>query len=70
MPLDGYTRSEREQIAASINAQPDADAFCPRCGEKLKLTAVAADPAVAYVRKRVFVVCTGCHRSVAVDRKR
>jgi hypothetical protein len=69
LPLtDTYSRQERERIAAELNA--GRTIVCPRCGGSFALSSVAAPPGVAYVRKRSLAVCTGCHRSLAIDLKR
>lgn len=62
---DGYSRQERVQIAAQLNA--GAQVVCPRCGAPLTVSPVAPPPSVSYVRKRALAVCSACHRSVAVD---
>jgi hypothetical protein len=40
---------------------------CPACGGAVARSPVAAPPGVSYVRRRVLLVCSGCHRSGAVD---
>ena len=66
LPLsDGYTRAERESIAAA--ARLAQSLRCPRCDAPLKQSDVPPTPEVAYVRKRALLVCTSCHRSAAID---
>jgi hypothetical protein len=63
-----YSREEREHVTLELTA--GRTAVCPRCGATFAWSNVAAPPGVAYVRKRALLVCTGCHRSLAIDVKR
>ena len=43
---------------------------CPRCGAAVGRRAVPPERAVAYVRRRVWLSCEGCGRSVVLDERR
>lgn len=40
---------------------------CPACGGAIACHAIETPPDVAYVRRRVLLVCTACHRSGGFD---
>jgi uncharacterized protein with PIN domain len=43
---------------------------CPSCDVELASQRVEPARAVAYVRRRVLVICPSCHRSAGLDVKR
>jgi hypothetical protein len=47
--------------------QDGAELICPDCTALLSRHAVPVPPTVAYVRRRVLVICPICHRSAALD---
>ena len=60
-----YDAAQRRQIAESI-----ANGFvmaCPACQAPLTTSEVRPSRGVPYVRRRVWVLCTGCRRTAAVD---
>jgi hypothetical protein len=65
---DAFTAEERRAIGAGI--EQGGDLRCPACGAALAATAVEPPAEVAYVRRRVLVVCAGCRRSASVDVRR
>jgi hypothetical protein len=44
--------------------------LCPACGAQLSVAAVQPPGAVAYVRRRVWVLCPACRRTASLDRGR
>ncbi len=63
-----YTREERRALARTVaRGEP---LVCPACGAQLAVHEVAGGRVLAYVRRRVLLVCPGCARSAAVDAPR
>jgi hypothetical protein len=61
----GYTADQRRTIERAIAAgQP---LHCPACTATLSAIDVPASRQVSYVRRRVWLICPDCRRSVAVD---
>lgn len=68
MAPSNYTPEEEALIARRLrDGEPPS---CPRCGERMAEEDVPPRSDVAYVRRRLLLVCAGCSRSVAVDRRR
>jgi hypothetical protein len=63
-----YTRDEEERLLASLREGSPPE--CPRCGRRLVEEAVPPRPELPYVRDRVWLVCSGCRRSIVIDRRR
>lgn len=61
----GYDAAARRQLAQAIAS--GGVAACPVCSAPVTLTEVRPAPGVPYVRRRVWVLCTGCRRTAAVD---
>ena len=62
-----YTQSDEHEIEGAFRV---GDALtCPRCGAALDLQPVPPRTDVSYVRDRVLVVCSSCHRTHVLDRK-
>jgi hypothetical protein len=40
---------------------------CPACGSTVTSSRVTPPPEVSYVRRRLLLICGGCHRSAAID---
>jgi hypothetical protein len=64
----GFDASDRQRIEAALRA--GSAPLCPVCGERLTGSAVDPPESVAYVRRRLLLVCPGCGRSAAFDRPR
>ena len=62
---DTFRRDERRVLEAAVASGGSVD--CPRCGCVMDARPVDPGPAVSYVRHRVLLVCTGCHRAASVD---
>jgi hypothetical protein len=60
-----YSREQRGEIERSVRAGRSAD--CPACGERLVESHVPLRRDVAYVRRRMLLLCPGCRRSASVD---
>jgi hypothetical protein len=61
----GYSAAERRTLAeAARRGEPLA---CPNCGHALASHEVRPRRDVAYVRRRLLLVCPGCKRAAAVD---
>jgi uncharacterized protein with PIN domain len=61
-----YTAEQRRTIAAALVT---GDAACPVCGAELARQTVEPAPGVAYVRKRIWVLCPACRRTASLDVK-
>ena len=68
LDMDAYTREEKAEMRRSL-ARGEAP-FCPRCSGIMEESVVRPHPDVAYMRKRVWLGCRECGRSVVVDRPR
>ena len=64
--MASFTGDERRALARAL-AEGDDDPSCPACGAVLTRQAVRRPEEVAYVRKRVWLLCPSCKRSGAVD---
>ena len=62
-----HTHPDEGEIERAFRA---GDALsCPRCGTALDLRPVPPRTDVSYVRDRLLVVCSSCHRTHVLDRK-
>jgi hypothetical protein len=62
-----YTHADEREIEDAFRA---GDALtCPRCGATLDLRPVPPRTDVSYVRERLIVVCSSCHRTHVLDLK-
>ena len=61
----GYTREQRRALAEAVRRGETPR--CPVCGSALARREVEPQQAVSYVRRRVWLICTGCQRSAALD---
>lgn len=63
--MASFTGDERRTLARALAA---GDALeCPACGGELSRQKVPRPQEVAYVRRRVWLLCISCKRSGAVD---
>ncbi len=60
-----YSRAE-ERALLKVLAGEDAPR-CPVCGASLDVRDLPPREGIAYVRRRLWVVCPGCMRTAAVD---
>lgn len=60
-----YTAAQRRELARAL--EDDAPLTCPVCGATLARREVSPSPALAYVRRRVLLICPSCKRSAAID---
>lgn len=67
--MASYTAEERRALARALASAPadDAPLTCPACGGAVNRQRVPRPEEVAYVRRRVWLLCSGCRRSGAVD---
>jgi hypothetical protein len=61
----GFDSAQRRILRLAL--QRGEDPPCPACGAPLALHPVETPPEVAYVRKRILLVCPRCHRSGAFE---
>lgn len=61
----GFTAEERRRIARALHGGEPL--LCPACGEALTRRDVEPSRQVAYVRRRVWVLCPACGRTGALD---
>lgn len=64
----GFDATDRRTIEAAL--RDGSTPRCPVCGEPLAGSIVEPPESVAYVRRRVLLVCPRCGRSAAFDRPR
>lgn len=62
-----YDREERQRLTQT--ARRGEALVCPRCGAAVARRPVAGRESLPYVRRREWLICTGCKRSLAVDVK-
>ncbi|MFW6079948.1 MAG: hypothetical protein ACODAE_10020 [Gemmatimonadota bacterium] len=60
-----YDADDRVRLAEALR-RGEAPS-CPACGTPLARRAVDPRREVAYVRRRIWLICPGCKRSAAVD---
>jgi uncharacterized protein with PIN domain len=60
-----YSRQERHELADAL--KHGAPLRCPVCGSPLAEREVTPKRELSYVRRRVWLICTGCRRSAVVD---
>ncbi|HEX7089200.1 MAG TPA: hypothetical protein VF192_03635 [Longimicrobiales bacterium] len=65
MSAGGYSAAERRALAEA--ARRGEPLSCPACGQALASHEVRPRQDVAYVRRRLLLVCPGCKRTAAVD---
>jgi hypothetical protein len=63
-----YTRDEEALVTAALAS--GAEARCPRCDLRLELHDVTPREGVPYLRRRIWLTCGSCGRSLVVDRRR
>lgn len=57
-----------EQRALLVNAAASGDPVpCPACGATMVRRPIEPSADVAYVRRRVWLICPSCKRSASVD---
>jgi uncharacterized protein with PIN domain len=64
---DAYDAVQRRALERAL--RKGGPLACPVCGAELSRQPVQRSPEVAYVRRRVWVVCPGCRRSASLDVK-
>lgn len=63
--MTGFTAEQRARLAGlARRAEPVP---CPACGSSMSRQDVEPPPDVAYVRRRVWLICPSCKRSASVD---
>lgn len=63
--MTSFSGAERKALARAL--ADDAPLSCPACGGTVTRQEVRRPEEVAYVRRRVWLLCTTCRRSGAVD---
>lgn len=67
--LAAYTAAEEQAVKAEYEA--DGRAACPRCNASMTARAIGGGSfGLGYARRREWLICTGCRRSVIFDRRR
>lgn len=64
--MPSFTADERRVLARAV-AEDEGTLTCPACGGEVNRQAVPQPKEVSYVRHRVWLLCTSCKRSGAVD---
>lgn len=65
--MSSFTADERRTLARALADDADESLECPACGGGLRRQRIPRPEEVAYVRRRVLLVCSDCKRSGAVD---
>jgi uncharacterized protein with PIN domain len=63
--MAGFTAAERRQLALRLAAGEAPR--CPVCDARLSEREVPVSRQVAYVRRRVWLLCPSCGRTGAID---
>lgn len=63
-----YTARQRVELEAELSGGAAAPR-CPVCLIEVSVQAVAPPAEVAYVRRRILVICPQCRRSASLDLK-
>ncbi len=63
--MSSFSGAERRALAAAL--AEDRPLVCPACGGDVTRQPVLRPEGVAYVRRRVWLLCTACRRAGAVD---
>ncbi|HSJ15244.1 MAG TPA: hypothetical protein VK939_12560 [Longimicrobiales bacterium] len=63
--MNAWEPAQRRELQRAAAA--DAPLTCPACGGTVSRSRVDPPPGVAYVRRRLLLVCAGCRRSAAID---
>ncbi|HSJ06710.1 MAG TPA: hypothetical protein VK936_08410 [Longimicrobiales bacterium] len=64
---EAYDAEQRRELERAL--REGVALACPACGAELSRQPVQRSPEVAYVRRRVWVVCPGCRRSASLDNR-
>jgi hypothetical protein len=64
-----FSAAERRALEAEL-ARGVEQLQCPACDTPLSQQRVDPGAAVAYVRRRVLVICPACRRTAALDQKK
>lgn len=62
---EGYTREQRNALEQAV--RNGEELRCPACGERVMESRVGPRADVAYVRRRIWLLCSGCRRSTSLD---
>lgn len=63
--MPSFSGDERRTLARALAEGERLE--CPSCGGEVNRQKVARPQEVAYVRRRVWLLCVSCKRSGAVD---
>lgn len=65
----GFDAAQRRALARRLRERGSTGEplCCPACDAELSERPVAPPPALPYVRHRVWLLCTSCGRTAAVD---
>ena len=63
--MPSFSAEERRALAAALAGDDPLE--CPACGGDLSRREVSRPREVSYVRHRVWLLCTECRRSGAID---
>ena len=63
--MPSFTADERHSLARAL--AEDRPLVCPACGGDVNRRTVPRPAEVSYVRHRVWLLCTSCKRSGAID---
>jgi uncharacterized protein with PIN domain len=67
-PVNGsYPAAQQRALEAALDRGEKL--HCPQCNAALTARPVQAPAEVAYVRRRVWVICPACRRSASLDIK-
>jgi len=67
MMSKGFTRQQERELVEALGE--GGSPTCPECGGELLATKISPSESVAYVRRRIWFVCSGCRRSVVTERR-
>lgn len=62
-----YTAAQRAELALQLKQARELQ--CPQCGCAVERTDVPPRSDVSYVRRRVWILCSQCDRTVILDQR-
>jgi DNA-directed RNA polymerase subunit RPC12/RpoP len=66
---ESYNATERRALEDALD-RDDRPIACPACGHVVSIKPVTPPTDLAYVRRRVWLICGNCRRSTVIDLRR
>jgi hypothetical protein len=62
---ENFSAAQRAQLRSAYDA--GAKLACPACGAVVATRVIPPKRELPYVRRRVWLICSGCKRSLTID---